>query len=218
MILFPWSLAVSRLVRSTIMPRLWKRGEDGFTQKIPRSAKISTMIIRRLPIYPFSGRTIFLQLPFYIRTPWSFNTYPKRKPRAMKHVDYLYFNIYNYFYRLSLDRNSINPRMQAMYLFSLGSGGWLLLLESLYLHLLKHSRFVSPAQSTVFAGSIYMLTAFFFYYIFIARERDIKIYDRYEEVFLRNPRRKLHFILSVGTLVLPYLVMASFAILFPRHS
>jgi hypothetical protein len=136
----------------------------------------------------------------------------------MKHVDYLYFNIYNYFYRLSHHRNVINPRMQAMYLFSLGSGGWLLLLESLYLHLLKHSRFVSPAQSTVFAGSIYMLTAFFFYYIFIMSGRDIKIFGRYEQTFNKNPRRKLHFILSIGVLVLPYLVLASFAIVFPRHS
>jgi len=136
----------------------------------------------------------------------------------MKHVDYLYFNIYNYFYRLSHHRNVANPRMQAMYLFSLGSGGWVLLLESLYLHLLKHSRFVSPAQSAVFAGTIYMLTAFFFYYIFIMSDRDIKIFGRYEQTFNKNPRRKLHFILSIGILVLPYLVMASFAIMFPRHS
>jgi hypothetical protein len=107
--------------------------------------------------------------------------------------------------------------MQAMYLFSLGSGGWLLLLESLYLHLLKHSRFVSPAQSTVFAGSIYMLTAFFFYYIFIVRDRDIRIFGHYEEAFQKNPRRKLHFALSLGVLILPYLVLASFAFLFPRH-
>jgi len=64
----------------------------------------------------------------------------------MKHVDYLYFNIYNYFYRLSHHRSVINPRMQAMYLFSLGSGGWLLLLESLYLHLVKHSRFEQQAR------------------------------------------------------------------------
>ena len=135
----------------------------------------------------------------------------------MKHVDYLYFNIYNYFYRLSLNRYSINPRMQAMYLFSLGSGGWLLLFESLYLHLVKHSRIVSPAQSTVFAGSIYMLTAFFFHYIFIVRDRDIRIFGRYEQLFQENPRRKLHFVLSIGILLLPYMVLAAFAFVFPRH-
>jgi hypothetical protein len=135
----------------------------------------------------------------------------------MKHVDYLYFNIYNYFYRASQERPTANPRLQAMYLFSIGSGGWLLLLESIYLHFIRHTRFVSPAQSMFFAGSIYLLTAFFFHYIFIIRDRDLRIFGRYEEVFLNNPKKKLHFVLSLGVLVLPYLVLCSFAIVFPRH-
>lgn len=135
----------------------------------------------------------------------------------MKHVDYLYFNIYNYFYRISLSRQSLNHRIQTMYLFSLGLGGWMLLLESVYLHTVKHSRFTSPIQSTIFASSIYLLTAAFFNYVFIVRDRDQKIFGRYEEKFSRNPRRKQHFILSMAILVLPYLAMASFAILFPRH-
>ena len=135
----------------------------------------------------------------------------------MKHVDYLYFNIYNYFYRISQERPTVNPRLQAMYLFSIGSGGWLLLLESIYLHFIRHTRFVSPAQSMFFAGSIYLLTAFFFHYIFIIRDRDLRIFGRYEEVFLNNPKKKLHFVLSLGVLVLPYLVLCSFAIAFPRH-
>jgi hypothetical protein len=135
----------------------------------------------------------------------------------MKHVDYLYFNIYNYFYRASQERPTANPRLQTMYLFSIGSGGWLLLLESIYLHFIKHTRFVSPFQSMIFATLIYTLTAFFFHYIFIVRDRDLRIYGRYEEVFLQNPKRKLHFILSLGVLALPYLVLSSFAIMFPRH-
>jgi hypothetical protein len=135
----------------------------------------------------------------------------------MKHVDYLYFNIYNYFYRISQERQSANPRMQAMYLFSIGSGGWLLLMESLYLHLIKHSRFSSPMQSTIFAASIYALTAFFFHYIFIVRDRDLKIFGRYEGMFQQNPKRKQHFMLSIGVLLVPYLVLVTFAICFPRH-
>jgi hypothetical protein len=135
----------------------------------------------------------------------------------MKHVDYLYFNIYNYFYRASQERPTANPRLQTMYLFSIGSGGWLLLLESIYLHFIKHTRFVSPAQSMIFATSINTLTAFFFHYIFIVRDRDLRIFGRYEEVFLQNPKKKLHFILSLGVLAMPYLVLSSFAIIFPRH-
>ena len=135
----------------------------------------------------------------------------------MKHVDYLYFNIYNYFYRISQERQSANPRLQAMFIFSLGSGGWLLLIESLYLHLIKHSRFSSPMQSTIFAASIYALTAFFFHYIFIVRDRDQKIFGRYEGTFRQNPKRKQHFMLSIGVLLVPYLVLVTFAICFPRH-
>ena len=80
----------------------------------------------------------------------------------MKHIDYLYFNIYSYFYRTSLDRQDFNTRIQTMYLFSLGSGGWLLLLESLYLHTLRHSWFSSQGESGLFAVSLYILTAALF--------------------------------------------------------
>ena len=135
----------------------------------------------------------------------------------MKHVDYLYFNIYNYFYRASQERPTANPRLQTMYLFSIGSGGWLLLFESIYLHFIKHTRFVSPMQSMIFATSIYTLTAFFFHYIFIIRDRDLRIFGRYEEMFLQNPKKKQHFFLSLSILAMPYLVLCSFAIIFPRH-
>ncbi|HEV9036686.1 MAG TPA: hypothetical protein VGQ51_08700 [Puia sp.] len=135
----------------------------------------------------------------------------------MKHVDYLYFNIYNYFYRISLSRQSVNHRIQTMYLFSLGLGGWLLMMESVYLHTIRHSRFTSPIQSTIFAGSIYFLTAAFFNYIFIVRDRDQKIFGKYEEKFMKNPKRKQHFFISLGILILPYLAMLSFSLIFPRH-
>jgi hypothetical protein len=134
----------------------------------------------------------------------------------MKHIDYLYFNIYNYFYRLSHYRPTANFRTQAMFLFSLGSGGWLLLMESVYLKFIKHTRFTSPMQSMIFASSIYLLTAALFHYIFIVKDRDQKIFGKYEELAEQNPKRKKHFWISVFVLALPYLVLASFAIIFPR--
>jgi len=132
----------------------------------------------------------------------------------MKHIDYLYFNIYNYFYRSN--RQSLNFRTQAMYLFSIGSGGWLLLLESIYLHFIKHTRFASPMQSMIFASSIYILTAALFHYIFIVKDRDQKIYGKFEELAEQHPKQKRHFLLSLFVLALPYLVLVAFAIIFPR--
>ena len=135
----------------------------------------------------------------------------------MKHIDYLYFNIYNYFYRISQYRQTSNPRIQAMYLFSLGTGGWLLLLESLYLHGIKHTRFSSKGESAIFAFSLYMLTTFLFHYIFIVRDRDQKIFGKYEKFANRNPKRKWHLLVSAIVLVIPYLAMAGMAIFSPRH-
>jgi hypothetical protein len=136
----------------------------------------------------------------------------------MKHIDYLYFNIYNYFYRVSQYRQSFTARIQAMYLFSLGSGGWLLLLQSLYLHLVKHTRFSSRSQSAFFAITLYILTAVLFNYIFIVKDRDQKIFGKYEELSNDNPRGRLHFIISISILIIPYLGLLAFAIFSPRHA
>jgi hypothetical protein len=103
-----------------------------------------------------------------------------------------------------------------MYLFSIGSGGWLLLFESIYLKFIKHTRFASPMQSMIFASSIYILTAALFHYIFIVKDRDQKIYGKYEDLAEQHPRQRRHFLISVFVLALPYLVLASFAIIFPR--
>ena len=135
----------------------------------------------------------------------------------MKHVDYLYFNVYNYFYRISQYRPSSNPRMQTVYLFSLGSGGWLLMLESLYLHTVKHARFASRGESSFFAMSIYLLTALLFHYIFIFKDRDQKIFGKYEATSSRNPNRRRHLVVSMSVLFIPYLALMAMAFIFPRH-
>jgi hypothetical protein len=103
-----------------------------------------------------------------------------------------------------------------MYLFSLGAGGWLLLLEALYLHLIRHCRFSSKEESTIFAASIYILTTVFFNYIFISKHRDLKIFGKYEDLSNQNPKRKLHLIVSVSILLIPYLGLIFFAVFAPR--
>lgn len=135
----------------------------------------------------------------------------------MKHIDYLYFNIYDYFHRLSSYRQNFNARIQAMYLFSLGLGGWLLLLQTSYLRLIMHHRFSSRGESAIFAFSIYMLTAAMSNYIFIIKHRDLKILDKYEDIAGQNPKRKAHFLISLGILVMPYLILFGFAVVFPRY-
>ena len=135
----------------------------------------------------------------------------------MKHIDYLYFNIYNYFSRSSPYGQTYNTRLQAVYLFSLGFGGWLLLLQGLYIRLIKHSRVSSKLESTIFAASIYLLLALLFNYIFIVKDRDQKIIGKYEEFSQQNPKRNRHFMISIVVLVIPYLVPLYLAVFFPKH-
>ena len=69
----------------------------------------------------------------------------------------------------------------------------------------------------IFASSLYLLIAFFFNYVFIVKDRDQKIFGKYEELFTKNPKRNRHFILSLSVLIAPYLVMMLSAIFFRQH-
>jgi len=134
----------------------------------------------------------------------------------MKLINYLYFNIYSYFYHTGVCRQSYNARIQAMYLFSLGLGGWLLFLQSSYLHLI-HARFSSRGESTFFAAAIFMLVGALSHYIFLVRHRDMDVFGKYEGLPNNNPKRKSHFFISLSVLLLPYLALFSFAIFCPRY-
>lgn len=134
----------------------------------------------------------------------------------MKHIDYLYFNIYNYFNHAGVCRQSPNARFQAMYLFALGTGGWLLFLQATYLHI-NHSRFSSRGESSIFAGAVLMLAGILTNYIFIVRQRDLEILEKYESLSDKNPGLKKDFIISLCILLLPYIALLSFAIFSPRY-
>jgi hypothetical protein len=135
----------------------------------------------------------------------------------MKPIDYLYFNIYNHFYQRSY-ASQFYARIQAMYLFSLSVGGWMLLMETAYLRMIRHSWFTTKPGATIFAATVYLLTALIFNHIFIVNERDRKIFGKYEEEWDRNPNKKRDFMISVFVIAVPYLFLISLSIFFPRHS
>jgi hypothetical protein len=135
----------------------------------------------------------------------------------MKPIEYLYFNIYNHFYQRSYNSQDFYARIQAMYLFSFSAGGWVLFLEAAYLRMIRHSWFTSKPGATIFAATVYVLTALVLHHIFIVKERDRKIYGKYEEAWDRNPRKKRDLLISVFVIVAPYLFLVSLTKFFPRH-
>jgi hypothetical protein len=136
----------------------------------------------------------------------------------MKPIEYLYFNIYNHFYQRSYHPRDFYARIQAMYLVALSAGGWILLMEAAYLRIISHSWFSSRPGATLFAATVYTLTALIFHHIFIVNERDLKILGKYEAQWDRNPKKKRDLIISVFIIVVPYLFLVSLAIFFPRHA
>jgi hypothetical protein len=135
----------------------------------------------------------------------------------MKPIDYLYFNIYNHFYQRSLHAQDFYARIQAMYLFSFSAGGWILFLEAAYLRMIRHSWFSSKPGATIFAAAVYLMTALVLHHIFIVNERDLKIFQKYEEGWDRNQKKKRDLLISVFVIVAPYLFLVSLARFFPRH-
>ena len=135
----------------------------------------------------------------------------------MKPIEYLYFNIYNHFYQRCYNSMDFYARLQAMYLFSLSAGGWVLLLEAVYLRMVRHSWFTTKPGATIFAAVVYLLTALIINHIFIVNERDRKIYGKYEEAWDRNPSKRRDLLISLFVIVVPYLFLASLSILYPRH-
>jgi hypothetical protein len=135
----------------------------------------------------------------------------------MKPIDYLYFNIYNHFYQRSYHSREFYARIQAMYLFSLFTGGWVLLMEAIYLRTVRHSWFTSKPGASLFAAAVYLLTAMILHHVYIVNERDRKIFGKYEEKWDRNPRKKRDLLISVFAILTPYLFLVTLAKFFPRH-
>jgi hypothetical protein len=135
----------------------------------------------------------------------------------MKRIEYLYFNIYNHFSKRSDNSRDFYTRIKVMYLFSLSTGGWILFLETAYLRMVRHSWFSSKPGATLFAATVYLLTALVINHIYIVNERDQKIFGKYEEKWERSPRKKRDLLISVFVIVAPYVFLVSLAIFFPRH-
>jgi hypothetical protein len=135
----------------------------------------------------------------------------------MKPIEYLYFNIYNHFYQRSYSSQDFHARIQAMYLFSFSTGGWILFLEAVYLRMIRHSWFSSKPGATFFAAAVYLLTVLVLNHILIVNERDRKIYGKYQEEWDRNASKKRDLLISVFVIVAPYVFLVTLALLFPRH-
>jgi hypothetical protein len=125
----------------------------------------------------------------------------------VKKFDYVYFNIYQYYSGQSDFSSCIAVRLKCMYLLSLSGAGWILLLQSLFLRIVRNGWFSSHSAAMMSALIIYATTAILFYRIFIIEERDQKIFEKYINRWQSNPNKKRDLFIASFVAAAPYLLM-----------
>jgi hypothetical protein len=104
-----------------------------------------------------------------------------------------------------------------MYLLSFSTGGWVLFFQAMYLRTIKHSWFTSKDGAMTFALSVYLVTAMIFHRIFIVNEKDQQILSKYESAWNNNPNKKRDLLISIIIITVPYALLASMSLVFPRN-
>ena len=94
-----------------------------------------------------------------------------------------------------------------MYLLSLSAGGWILLLQSLFLRFVRVGWFSSHGIATINALAIFTTITVAFYRIFIIEGRDQKIFDKYITRWQENPNKKRDLFIASFVAAVPYLSM-----------
>ena len=135
----------------------------------------------------------------------------------MKHFEYVYFNIYNYYYQRNQDLTTLPARLWTMYIVSLSTGGWVLFLQAAFLRLVRHAWFSSQSLGISFAVFVYVSTALIFYNIIIVNNYDEKIYNKYEPSWTNNPNKRSGLLFAIFVAIAPYILLLSLKLFFPGH-
>jgi hypothetical protein len=137
---------------------------------------------------------------------------PISKLTKMRGIDYLCFNVYNWFYKMSLYRPNVSPGPQTVMLLSMGASAWVMLFWMSYLRF-HHSYLSKVPSSTLYIAGIYILFFGIFRYILIDKNGLQKLFWKYEEKSKQSSNGKRELIISFSILLIPYLFIFMFAFL-----
>lgn len=135
----------------------------------------------------------------------------------VKHLEYVYFNVYNYCHQRNQHLTTIPARLQTMYIISMSAGGWVLFAQAIFLRLVRQAWFSSQALAMSFAMLSYLCITFLFYHIFIVNSYDEKIINKYESATTNGTNNRTGLIWSFLAAAAPYLLMVSLKLFFPRQ-
>jgi hypothetical protein len=134
----------------------------------------------------------------------------KLKGDNMKIVDYIYFNIYRWYYQMKTKGRRIDPALLTAVTFGLCFGGWFFFVDVIYHLYAKHSlmnkmdKFILIAVAVLFAGIINE--------IYSSNDRYAKVHDKYvTSGKIKDKNRAIIF--SFLFIYLPYIILLIAAII-----
>jgi hypothetical protein len=128
----------------------------------------------------------------------------------MKWVHYLFFNIYNWFYKDGMYNRRINPSLQAVSIFAIGTGLWLVLIYDLITHIFNIINVYNNTERLTIGLIAIIIMAFYNFY-FISSDRYLRIYDQFKEFSKGNKNRTRDLIISFVILLFPFPIIAFWA-------
>ncbi len=121
----------------------------------------------------------------------------------MKRVHYLFFNIYNWFYKDGMYNRRIDPSLQTVSVFVIGTGLWLVLIYNLLTKIFKIPNVYNTNEKLTIGLVVLILMAFYNYY-FISGDRYLRIYDQFKDFSMENKNKKRDLIISFSILFFPF--------------
>ena len=128
----------------------------------------------------------------------------------MRFIDYIYFNIYRWYYNMKMDGRKVDPTGMTAIMFGVCFGGWFVLLDWLYYHFMLHT----------YPGSINKLVSIFVVFLFaglinqiyLSNDKYLKVYNDYISSATEKNRGKSTFF-SFIFIILPFLLLGVIGLL-----
>ena len=131
----------------------------------------------------------------------------------MKCVRYLFFNIYNWYYKDGIYNRKIDPCDMAIYMFSLGTSFWLILILNVYSNIIYGSNLSYNKSYKIYYAITPVLAYVFYNNYFYFSDRYARIYNQFKDFSKTNINKKRDLIISFTILLVPFPIIAFWAVL-----
>jgi Ca2+/Na+ antiporter len=120
-------------------------------------------------------------------------------------LDYLYFNLYNFYYKDGNCKATDNPALRASHVLSATFLFWILSISTMYnLYFLGSKKFM-PIGIYICSYFIFFLPIYYYYY----KKKNYKnVYERFKD--LNSTKKNLGLFLSIVLILLPILLIVLF--------